>query len=758
MTKEKEKTKTPKIRIFPPEEEQNKVLSEALKKQEAMENWRKQGCWYDPNTSNIDSRWKRDDELYLMISEIDTRGWADTASAALYKNIQTLESEFHSLDFIDRIKVYSAKDVGRNKLVENIIKITNDKNGTKYQDCQTATNTFKYGKAYQVVEWLNITSEYPQVKKKEKLSDKEKLGIEKGVLPYEIKKYTEFDDVDVYDIHPSKVYIEPGAVHFYGRRKRANYGSIVEWISYEDFLRESKLPGFITKNKDKIKTSGTDTGSTFWNAPENQGKEGQVKRTRFFDRVNLRELVIYNNILGFIKPLSFGAIPIVDYSFFNIKDEHYVPGLGALLDPLIREQNSTRNDILNRIKLDNNPPVYVDSMVASEISSGGERLELGEFVPITGLQHMGTNAIMPHPIGQARMQEALAMLSSLEENIVEISGVNPRRHGSLQRSYNATEVQIVDSATAKTIDLFFSRFYEGRAERTKLQIKWMQQEYTKEMAMDRNGEKLEKPKKRVIALEGVKYELDKTDREKWIEQQIEGFSELELDKKVFDLDDNYKVYPDPEVMRKLTKDIERRMWEQILPQLVPLSNDPRYLQPGQPPAPCDITKLLKGYTSAHEIDVMSSYDLDIDKEVEEAHEQNDKIIKGEFITGHPGEPLEHVQIHEQAMMIMEKDMDDRRKLVPPLDPIVAQRFQAMGQIPPKTAQEQAIEEMEQRLKYLKYHIDIDRKTVGSPVPMFPETNKMGGMNVPIGRVTGATPPQMPGGDIVPPPVMGGMMG
>lgn len=773
----RKKEQKSKKRIIPKltPEEQSKIVKRVSADIQDMKDAKHDGIVYDSYRRDVDIRHKRDDELFLMINEVKDSGWANMKSTALYKTLTSLSASFVSNRVVDTIKGHGIRDINiPAKIHTKLINDFNERHEIENIDSRTYDEMIEHGVAIEYIPWKKIKT---KIKIEDTVYSKENKELaDKGVIPYKWVDKIEYDDVDIENVLLHEFLVEPGAYRLHGTKKAANKCALVRWISYDDFKKEvDNDPNVIKENIDKIKASGTQEENNFWKRPVTEGLSSQIEKWILFDKVNCEIVTVYNGVLMKVQPLPFGILPFADYHYMELKDEFWTPGLASFLDPTIREQERIFNQLINGVILDVNPIKMVDSRYTEEVMAGGERFEVGQMISITGLSE-NPNVVREMPTGSGRSAEAFRILDTFEQNFIEISGINARRFGSLQRSYNASEVQLVDAATDNIINRTVRRYFQGRANRVKMQVLWFTQEYPKGRAMNMYGEKLEKPQKRKLLLNGQEFIYTDSDKEKLDIKTYEGFSEFELkDEKMLKFQEDFTLPIDSEFIKRMNKEREAQKWATLFPQTAQLAGDPRYTPDGQPIPPWNIYKLAEGYSKAFDIeDTLNYVCLDPKEDVNEALKQNQDILDGKVVIGRVGRSREHLEVHDQAIYITEVYIKEKQEEIKKKKDLMMQNLEAsmmeqvIGQgLPPEAVgqmmqpqmeelpEEKGLAEVVKNYEMLLKHRDLDGKPVGANA-IQPIQNPMMDQNVMmqqmvasgqggIPAVTGGTPPAMPGG-------------
>jgi len=714
--------------------------------------YKQNACYYDPETKDINTRLKKDDERYLMYTAIDDSGWSNTRSTALFKSCRAVAAERADLNSIVRIKPRTKADFNRKPVFEKLLESLQSDPQYKQVDLRTLDEMVRYGWAIKYVPWKKIVRPVKVVKKAREMSEEEIEAVKKDkIIPYTWKNLIEYNDIDTENINPEDFYPERDAYRIHSRKKPMNKCAIIEYISYDDFKRETDFnPTTIKSQQKKVKKGGY-TGE----AEEGYGKTDDnnsnlVERIRYFNKINDEMVVLYNGEPVNITVLPFHEIPLVDYHFITFKDKFFTPGLGALLDALMGDEEDIKNMFKDELKININPPTYVDQMVFNEFLQIGDRVLPGEIIPITGL---GAN---PNMIREAmpkniRTADVINALNDIETDVIEVVGVNPRRFGSLQRSSNATEVATVDAASAKILRLMLNNLYEGELQTAKLMFNWIQQEYTKKIVIDRFGERLDKPITRKLVLDGVELIYPQTDEEKIRVKKIEGLSEFDLTEDRIKFEETPIFFIDPESDAKLNRAANSQKWQNIFPQMVRFAGDPMYTPPGQPVPPFNINKVSEYYAKNNDIpeDVLNATIEDPIEDRNEALEENEQILKGDIVIGQMGRSRYHIEAHLQGILLVERYIAELRKNVQEnINPMLQKAAQQMGiTLPTELPEERALRDMEYRLEYLRWHTEVDRMPRGGI--LLPQPDSLSGKPpmeaapMPMGASMG-TPP-LPGG-------------
>jgi hypothetical protein len=792
---QEQKSKKPIPRKSISAKKQKAIISRVMDDIQQMIDYKRNGCYYDALRTSIDDRYKRDDDLFLMWKEENADGWSNVASSALYRNQQAIAGEFSDTQIMDILRPTDLSDTSKLKIMEKILANWNKRHSLETVDKRTFEEMSRYGIGIEKIHWKRITRKVKEVKKNvketEKLTEKEyQRLVENNEIPYQWVDFIQFNDVIKENVDPDTFFVEPGAYRLYGHTKSANKCATIEWISYDDFLLEVKSdPGVIKDNIDLVKRSGhktsDDVRSEASKTPDSyDGLVNQVKKTVYYNVVNDEIVTLYNDFLLKVGPLPFHVLPFVDHHFMEFKGYFYTPGLGALLDPTIREQEDIKNALIDELKLKINPPTYVDDMAYDSIATGIERFKPGELIPVEGLASSGGQLIREHPVAQSRSVEAFQMLGVLDQNIVEIAGIDPKRLGSIQRTGSATEASLMDAASAKVIRMILSNYLRGRVESTKLVYKWIVQEYTKALAMKINGDKDKTKIPTKIILEGVEIKYPKTDKEKLIERRIQGYSQFDLEKEHLEVKSEPLFEIAPESIQKLTEAQDIQKLQNALPQMIPLAGDPRTVQPGQPMPVFNITAIGEHYRKKMGFpeSFINYVEVDEDQEREIARKENQDILSGKYVIGTKGRCLAHVQEHETGIMLMidqlesmkkleaariekeEKALEDIQKTIEGVDPAMMAMVPGIMQQPADTTESTTainIMELEKNVKNLIKHYAIDKLSPNEPIPFeqfLAETTPQGFHTMPDGTMMADNqmPPAPPMPGAMPPEMMGGM--
>jgi hypothetical protein len=766
-TKETKKYKVRSISV----EEQKKMSSESMDKLRIFKDWKKMACYYDPKRKDIDSRYQRDDEMFLMFKKSIEGSWSNVASPIFYRAMQQLVAEFSDADIKTKFKPQVEKDAHRVKALEVVNANWEKVNKVREVDDITFERMVSHGKAVEMIEWERLSHKVHKIKKnvqeKDAMTDEEfERLVQLNEIPYKLVDHIDKNDVVRRPILMASFFPEPGSKSCQGTFKAMNECFLEEWISLEDALRElNSDPLVIKKNIKLVKgTGGNKTTDEFDSKQENEnaGLEGQVLRLKHFNVANDEVRTYYDGNLLKVYYLPFGRLPFIDYSYCQFNDHFFVPGLAAFLDPITREHETIKNALIDEQKIRINPPTYVDSMMFEDVQDGNQFLTPGKLIEVEGLSE-SQNAIVPHPTSNLRSTEIFQMMGILDNHGVEISGVNQKRSGSLQGVGSATEMSVMDQGTAKIIRRVVNNYFNGRVQATSLACKYFFQEYTKPLVMGINGEKLDKPKPREILLENIRIQMPQSENDKWKERRIEGYSTFVLKPDYITLEADAEPIIAQETIAKLTGAQELQKWQNALPQLmVPdIAGDPMYTPKGQPIPIVSSTKLIKNYANAAELgDIYNYDDYDVDEEIEDAKDECKRILAGENVLGVPGKCLEHIREEERVVMVVSTLLKKLGATLEP-DPMlasIATSYGAPDLIPEEGStaiSRQAISQMYKALDSLIRHIEIDRMQANEPIDlrkMVAESTPKGFHLMPDGSLMSETemmatqqlqPPMMP---------------
>lgn len=746
-------------------EEQSKIVERTLADLKEMTRYKQAACTYDPRRPDVSDRYKRNKEMLLMIKDDNEDGWSNVTSSALYRNYQAIQAEFMDADIKTRFRPSKLSDVEKLKIGEHVVSDWERRLKIRQVEDKTFQGYVVDGEAVELIDWTRIVKKVKEAKgtvknkdkKFEELSEEEIQNlIESKEIPYKWKDYVEFDDVTKTVVQSETLFVEPGGYRFYGHYKRIRKAAIVEDISFDDFKREYENdPAVIKRNFKKLCRTGNqpakDDATTAVNSDATQtpGLVNTLKRITFFDEnFDEKNIVIQGELIKQSR-LPFHRIPLIDYHFLENGDDFYTPGLAWLLDPTTREQEDLKNALLDEQKMKVAGTMLVDEMAFPDVSAALRNSGPGTIVPVPGLAESGGRMVQELTGSTARSVEAFNLLATLDDDIVQISGINPKRLGSERRVGSATEMSVMDTSSAKVIRMIITNYFKGRSEATRLVYKWIRKEYSKPLVMDINGDKVEKTEYRKILLNGYSLEYQKSDRDKLKEKRIKGYSEFTLDEDHFDLEGEPEFEIAPESIQKLTQQLEVQKAQNALPQMIQFAGDPMTVQPGMPIPPINSTKLWSWYVKTLEIpeEVLNLVETDDEEEEELAKEESQKILAGTVVVGTPGRCLAHVMCHQQTILQVIVLLGKIKKQVAEMKQqmnIKEIMDKAMMGMPEElmlalepTSAEQAIKDIEDKLQDLIRHSEIDKLPANMPIPfaeLLKDTNPPGFVTMPDGAV------------------------
>src|SRR5690554_5052709 len=174
--------------------------------------YKQNGCYYDPETKDINTRLKKDDERYLMYTAIDDSGWSNTRSTALFKSCRAVAAERADLNSIVRIKPRTKADFNRKPVFEKLLESLQSDPQYKQVDLRTLDEMVRYGWAIKYVPWKKIVRPVKVVKKAREMSEEEIEAVKKDkIIPYTWKNLIEYNDIDTENINPEDFYPERDA-------------------------------------------------------------------------------------------------------------------------------------------------------------------------------------------------------------------------------------------------------------------------------------------------------------------------------------------------------------------------------------------------------------------------------------------------------------------------------------------------------------------------------------------------------------------
>jgi hypothetical protein len=515
-----------------------------------------------------------------------------------------------------------------------------------------------------------VTEEIHQVMKFGTKKEKDKLAkrLNEDRKPITNKTTViEYDDVVHIPVSDYEMFVDADARYLRAPAYEATDISWRQLPSVEQFRREfsnSSDPFIIRDNIDKVVPAADAEGmyfdgKPFFEAPADVLSQNQIELWRYFNKATDKYIVIANDVIIRDGPLPFNhkQLPFAVHRFIKWPQQFYGVGIAAVLESLQSEDETLRNMMLEQLKLEINPPLFINQDMYEDVDSGWDRIEPGLKVSVSGDPNQGISWLR----SSGYKPEYVEMRKSIESDALKTSGINPLMY-SMPKPYEAVRTNIMAmESSLKMIKKGIRNYAEGYRDARLQGLRIMQQYYPLSYVEELNEQTGEKKMKgRTIPLKGtlVTDERDEFGRlininEKKLENPNE-ITNLELKPDYLDLTGDIDVMIDVDTVAPTSKAMKMQNAERFLQQLVPILSNPQLRNDAA------IQGLLRYY-----------YDLyGVPKEVSDmlteapskdgimrADIQNTQLLAGQLVPPFSGENQDHIKQHQQFLvdLVMQRE-------------------------------------------------------------------------------------------------------
>lgn len=653
--------------------------------------------------SSWKARWDEDYKLWSMHHEY-VEGRSNLKSPTTFAPIEAFMADFQENRIGLLFTPTQEQDKGKVKLFEEVNKYWENKakidvvNNETMKECAITGSSFRHitwQKVEREVELIQgsskVTEEIHQImrfgSRKEKAKVKKQLEEQKKPLS---KKTTviDFDDAVHIPVSNYEMLWDGDAREV---RAPAYEATDCEWRqlpSLEQFLKEfrnSSDPYVIKDNVEKVVGADQaekmyEESAPFFSVPSDIMDSSRVELLKYFNKSTDKYIIIANDVLIRDGPLPFNhkQLPFALHRFIKWPNQFYGVGMAVTLESLQAEDETLRNMMLEQLKLEINPPLFIPYDMYEDVDTGWERVEPGLKVPVSGdpstIQWLKGSGYKPN---YAEMRK------SIESDALKASGINPLVY-SMPRPYEAVRTNIMAmESSLKMIKKGIRNWAEGYREARLQTIALMRQFYPDSYIDQLNPETGEVDTiPRYVVTQGKalrevpqlnQYGMpemneDQTEIKMTIQEEVtkpEETHRFELKNEYLDLDGDIDVMIDVDTLVPMSKGLQLQNAEKFMAQLVPILANPQMAEnPG-------ITALVRYYSELNGVPkelIRQLRDEPTKKDIERATEQNKQLIKGEAVASIPGESTAHVEQHRALLSQLIAKYQQMRK-----DPTVLNR-------------------------------------------------------------------------------------
>lgn len=448
---------------------------------------------------------------------------------------------------------------------------------------------------------------------------------------------------------------------------------------YSQFLADytdSCDPYVIKENVKRVQPAVDAAGSystrkaaPFFSVPSDMAGGKRVEILHYYNKPKDEYIITANDILIRKGPLPYNhkQIPISLHKFINLEDHFWGLGLPYVLESMQSEDEVLKNMVLEQLKLNLTPPVFIRKDAFEDIDSQWDRIEPGLKIEVNG--DVGPNTVRWFEPPSARM-DYNAMRQVLQEDAVVASGVNPIMFSMPQDNQPVRNNMLTIESTLRMFGKGIKNWGDGEIEVKQQELALEKQFYPGgQEYYDEDGKIKTKPRRiKTYGVEitdfsdyggndveqniedSVKQEVEPMYEKPGIEvQDIRGDSSLDLRDEYFDLKDDIDIELDLDSIEPMSKALKLGKLEQAMDRLVPILANPELLDaPG-------VNELVRAYieelSPIKKEKILAQLKEEPSKEdAELAYEQNKQMLEGQGVPGMPGRSENHLLIHFNQFM------------------------------------------------------------------------------------------------------------
>lgn len=615
------------------------------------------------------SRWNADVRLWSKYKYPVPEGRSNLKSPTSYSMVEAAVAEFIENEYKATLTPTHAADEGKIKVMEKILDCVYNTSDEKQLDADTYKRMAIFGTAIVHTCWVSSKRELEVILSQKEIDKKlenpdqetEDTLMKNGKPLTEKRTYTKEDIVQI-PVSIYEFYVDPAARVLIGPAYEAMDCIWRQIPSLEQFRAEFKNtndPYIIKKNVDRV-TSAKDAAQmyvdtkAFFDPPKDVMYGEAVELLRYYNKITDKYIIIANDIIIRNGPLPYNhkELPFQVYKFVDFPDQFYGVSIPTLLEDTQAESETLRNMKLDQLKININPPIFINSDVYSDVDKGWQRVEPGLKIEVggsTGPENIRWFEPPNYSPDYSQMQ------SELEGEAIKTVGMNsllsalPKQGEAVRNNMMAMETSI------KTIKKSIRNWAIGKKEAIRQKISLITQYYpTSRIEEYKDGVKYLMPKSirmqdEVITNEEGNYNVEKS----------EGLSYFSVEEDAVTMAGNINVEIDVDNVVPVSRAARMQRSEMALAQLTPLLMNPMALKaPG-------VLELVVDYIKTHGIpDVAEQIQTPGDEsEVSRAQQQESQIIDaGEELPGIPGESNSHKMQHTMTIMGIVTSLNNDQEL------------------------------------------------------------------------------------------------
>ena len=270
-------------------------------------------------------------------------------------------------------------------------------------------------------------------------------SFESGEIKYTKKEILDWDDVYTRYVRPENCFFDPGAED----QKYANDCIYREVMSFDEFkIVYDGKPGF--KDIDKVVPAGSLSDDIQFFDMGDDMEDNDVELLHYENRLTDSYDVLANNVLVRSDPLpnKHKELSLDVWTFYPLEGQIYGMGIPKIINTLVQERQTNRNQRIDRGTLQNHKMFLVNDLFSIDEDDAAPRPH--------GMIEVNTNglplrdAIMPLEYGDIPIS-SIRMDSELLADERQAHGM--QESSSLQPGTTATQAAIIKESTQRRINL-----------------------------------------------------------------------------------------------------------------------------------------------------------------------------------------------------------------------------------------------------------------------------------------------------------------
>lgn len=477
-------------------------------------------------------------------------------------------------------------------------------------------------------------------------------------LTKKVKNFKMYDDAVLIPESVFDIYIDNNARYMSGPAYKAIDLVKREIISIDQFettYTNPRDPWIIKENVKKVvpaEEAVDDYGkdARFFELPEDiGGTDDKVEVLHYYNELTDKYIIVANDVLVRKGPLPFNHknIPFSFHKFIEWPHIFYGVGIPVIVECLQSEDETLRNMMIDQLKLNINPPLFINTDIFQDIDIGWEEVKPGLKVEVSG--DVGPSNIRWMQGSDIRM-DYFRVSDRIKSDVIEATGINPIAY-SVPKPNEPVRNNIMSmESTLKMLKKGIANWAYGYRDAARQILKNMQQKYPSSYIEEIDGEGNTVRKYKTIKTKGVKINANTLEEEKIDENQ---YGYLQLNSEYLTTSGDVDVEINIDTLVPMSKGLQVQKLQEAIQSLPPILSNPQVVAI---PGIIDLVSKYLKLMGVGETVTSQFQDSDSEQEVINALEQNKLMMNGEYIDGIPGESFAHRDQHRELIMDLQSKL------------------------------------------------------------------------------------------------------